>query len=323
MPAQRTLDVAVVMDPIGAIRTAKDSTFAMLLEAQRRGHRLHYVLPGGLGLKDGLTQARCAPLQVRDDPNDWYTLGDQATRPLAGIDVVLMRTDPPVDAAYLHDTHLLSQAQREGVLVVNDPQGLRDLNEKLAAFLFPQCCPPTLVSRDATDLRTFVAEHREAVLKPLDGMGGRSIFRANADDPNLNVILETLIGAGHGHPGQLVMAQRYLPEIVDGDKRILLVNGEPVPYCLARIPQGKEFRGNLAAGGRGEGRPLSERDRWIAAQVGPELKRRGMIFVGLDVIGDWLTEVNVTSPTCIRELDKQFGLNIAGLLFDAMEATRA
>ncbi|MBS0213846.1 MAG: glutathione synthase [Proteobacteria bacterium] len=313
------LDIAVVMDPIDAIHVAKDSSFAMLLEARRRGHRLHYVLPGGLGLADGQPQARCAPLQVHDDPAHWFSLGETRTRPLRGIDAILMRTDPPVDAAYLHDTHILSLAQREGVLVVNDPQGLRDLNEKLAAFLFPQCCPPTLVSRDPAALRAFVEQHRQAVLKPLDGMGGRSIFRADAGDPNLNVILETLLGGSKSQPGQLVMAQRYLPEIVDGDKRILLVDGEAVPYCLARIPQGKEFRGNLAAGGRGEGRPLSERDRWIAAQVGPELKRRGMLFVGLDVIGDWLTEVNVTSPTCIRELDKQFGLNIAGLLFDAIE----
>jgi len=313
------LDVAVVMDPIAAIHVGKDSSFAMALEAQRRGHRLHYVLPGGLGLRDGRSQARMAPLQVRDDASDWYTLGEAATRPLAGIDVILMRTDPPVDAAYLHDTQVLSLAQAEGVLVVNDPQGLRDLNEKLAAFWFPQCCPPTLVSRDAAALREFVEQQGQAVLKPLDGMGGRSIFRASADDANLNVILETLIAAAHGKAGQMVMAQRYLPQIVDGDKRILLIDGEPVPYCLARIPQGKEFRGNLAAGGRGEGRPLSERDRWIAAKVGPELKRRGMIFVGLDVIGDWLTEVNVTSPTCIRELDKQFGLNIAGMLFDVIE----
>jgi len=321
MPPSRTLDIAVVMDPIAGIRTAKDSTFAMLLEAQRRGHRLLYVAPGGLGMRDGRTEARMAALQVREHPDSWHTLGDFETLPLAGgIDVVLMRTDPPVDAAYVHDTQILSQAQSEGVLVVNDPRGLRDLNEKLAAFLFPQCCPPTLVSRDAAALKAFVAEHGQAVLKPLDGMGGRSIFRANADDPNLNVILETLIGGTRLHPGQMVMAQRYLPEIADGDKRILLVDGEPVPYCLARIPQGKEFRGNLAAGGRGEGRPLTERDRWIAAQVGPELKRRGMLFVGLDVIGDWLTEVNVTSPTCIRELDKQFGLNIAGLLFDVIEA---
>jgi len=322
------LEVAVVMDPITSIKTAKDSTFAMLLEAQRRGHRLYYVSPGGLGLRDGRPQANCAPLQVHEHPDRWHTLGEYVTRPLSGLDVVLMRTDPPVDAAYVHDTQILSLAQREGVLVVNDPRGLRDLNEKLAAFEFPHCCPPTLVSRDIAALRAFIVEHAQAVLKPLDGMGGRSIFRASAGDPNLNVILETLIyggliGAGYGKPGQLVMAQRYLPEIRDGDKRILLIDGEPVPYCLARIPQGNEFRGNLAAGGRGEGRPLTERDRWIAAQVGPELKRRGMLLVGLDVIGDWLTEVNVTSPTCIRELDAQFGLNIAGLLFDAIEARRA
>jgi glutathione synthase len=319
MPPRRTLDVAVVMDPIGSIRIAKDSTFAMLLEAQRRGHRLHYVRPGGLGLREGRTMAECASLHVEDDPTGWFSLGEFAEIPLGRMDVVLMRSDPPVDAAYLHATQILSMAQREGALIVNDPQGLRDLNEKLAAFEFPQCCPPSLVSRDPAALRAFVAEHGEAVLKPLDGMGGRSIFRARAGEDNLNVILETLTGNGR----EMALAQRYLPEIVDGDKRILLVDGEPVPYCLARIPQGNEFRGNLAVGGRGEGRPLSERDRWIAAQVGPEMKRRGMLFVGLDVIGDWLTEVNVTSPTCIRELDKQFGLNIAGLLFDAIEARRA
>ncbi len=309
-------DVAVVMDPIGSIKIAKDSTFAMLLEAQRRGHRLHYISPGGLGVADEVSVARIAPVQVRDDPTGWYTLGEARQRPLAEMDVVLMRKDPPVDTEYLHDTHILSLAQGEGVLVVNDPQGLRDLNEKLAALLFPQCCPPILVSRDAAALRAFVAEHGQCVLKPLDGMGGRSIFRAAAGEPNLNVILETLIDGGR----HLAMAQRYLPAIRDGDKRILLIDGEPVPWCLARIPQGGEFRGNLAVGGRGEGRPLSERDRWIAAQVAPELKRRGMLFVGLDVIGDWLTEVNVTSPTCIRELDAQFGLNIAGTLFDAIEA---
>ena len=313
-----SLHVAVVMDPIGAIKIAKDSSFAMLLEAQRRGHRLDYVLPGGLGVQGSRPVARLAALQVADDPAGWYRLGEPRTQPLADVDVILMRTDPPVDAAYLHDTHVLSLAQDAGVLVVNDPRGLRDLNEKLAALLFPQCIPPTLVSRDSAALRAFVAEHGHCVLKPLDGMGGRSIFQVRQGDQNLNVILETLRGDGR----QLVMAQRYLPEISAGDKRILLIEGEPVPYCLARIPQGEEFRGNLAAGGRGEGRPLSDRDRWIAAQVGPELRRRGMIFVGLDVIGDYLTEVNVTSPTCIRELDHQFGLNIAGQLFDAIEARR-
>ncbi len=311
------LDIVVVMDPIGSIKIAKDSTFAMLLEAQRRGHRLHYVLPGGLSLRDGRCSAATASLTVRDDPKDWFELGRTSQIEPGPGHVVLMRKDPPVDADYLHDTHLLGFAQRAGAQVVNDPQGLRDFNEKLAAQEFPQCCPPTLVSRDATALKAFVAEHGDAVLKPLDGMGGRSIFRIRAGDANLNVILETLTEGGR----HLAMAQRYLPEIVDGDKRILLVDGEPVDYCLARIPQGDEFRGNLAAGGRGEGRPLSDRDRWIATQVGPEMKRRGMRFVGLDVIGDYLTEVNVTSPTCIRELDAQFGLNIAGLLFDAIEAT--
>lgn len=313
------LDVVVVMDPIASIKPAKDSTFAMLLEAQRRGHRLHYALPGSLAVVDGTAQATTAPLEVRDSKTDWFGLGAAAARAFAAGDLVLMRKDPPVDADYLHDTQILGLARRQGARVVNDPQGLRDLNEKLAALLFPQCCPPTLVSRESAALKAFVNAHGEAVLKPLDGMGGRSIFRAHAGEPNLNVILETLTGGG----AHLAMAQRYLPEIRDGDKRILLVDGEPVEYCLARIPQGDEFRGNLAAGGRGEGRPLSERDRWIAAQVGPEMRRRGMRFVGLDVIGDWLTEVNVTSPTCIRELDAQFGLNIAGRLFDALESTPA
>lgn len=309
-------NVVVVMDPIASIKIAKDSTFAMLLEAQRRGHRLFYVLPGGLTLRGGVAFADIAALTVRDDKSDWFELGTASQHALTRGDVVLMRKDPPVDADYLHDTHILGFAQRAGALVVNDPQGLRDFNEKLAALEFPECCPPTLVSRSAAALKAFVAEHGDAVLKPLDGMGGRSIFRARAGDTNLNVILETL--TGHGR--HLAMAQRYLPEIVEGDKRILLVDGEPVDYCLARIPQGDEFRGNLAAGGRGEGRPLSERDRWIAARVGPAMRERGMLFVGLDAIGDYLTEVNVTSPTCIRELDAQFGLNIAGLLFDAIEA---
>ncbi|MET0718581.1 MAG: glutathione synthase [Pseudoxanthomonas sp.] len=309
------LDVVVVMDPIGAIKIAKDTTFAMLLEAQRRGHRLHYVVPGGLSLRDGKALARVAPLTVQDDKAGWFALGDAVELAFGPGQVVLMRKDPPFDDQYLYDTHILGIAQNAGALVVNDPQGLRDFNEKLAALLFPQCCPPTLVSRDPAALKAFVAEHGEAVLKPLDGMGGRSIFRAHAGDSNLNVILETLVGDGN-----LTLAQRFIPGIKDGDKRILLVDGVPVDYVLARIPQGDEFRGNLAAGGRGEGRPISDRDRWIAEQVAPEMKRRGMLFVGLDVIGDYLTEVNVTSPTCVRELDAQFGLNIAGMLFDAIES---
>ena len=310
------LDIVVVMDSIESIKIAKDSTFAMLLEAQRRGHGTWYVFPGGLALAEGRATARVAPLTVREDPRHWFDLGSPSQMMLGPGHVVLMRKDPPVDDEFIHDTQILSFAQRAGALVVNDPQGLRDYNEKLAALLFPQCCPPTLVTRDAAALKSFVADHGQAVLKPLDGMGGRSIFRVDHGDTNANVILETLTGGGRS----LAMAQRYLPQISAGDKRILLVDGEPVDYCLARIPQGDEFRGNLAAGGRGEGRPLSERDRWIAAEVGPEMKRRGMVFVGLDVIGDYLTEVNVTSPTCIRELDAQFGLNICASLFEAIEA---
>jgi glutathione synthase len=231
------------------------------------------------------------------------------------MDQVLMRKDPPVDADFLHDTQVLSAAQRQGAAVTNDPAGLLELNEKLAALMFPACIPPTLVSREAAEFKAFAAEHGEVVLKTLDGMGGRSIFRSRHGDPNFNVILETLTADGR----HLAMAQRFLPEIADGDKRVLLVDGEPVSHCLARIPQGTEFRGNLAAGGRGEVRPLTERDREIAAIVGPEMKRRGMRFVGLDVIGGHLTEVNVTSPTCIREIDAGAGLNIAGTLFDALE----
>ncbi|HXH00641.1 MAG TPA: glutathione synthase [Xanthomonadaceae bacterium] len=314
-------EIVVVMDPIGSIKPVGNTTFAILLEAQRRGHPLWYVGPRGLSVRDGMAYATMAPLQVRDTGRDWFSLGESETRPLQVGQTVLMRRDPPVDSDYLHETQILSLAQRAGALVVNDPRGLRDMNEKLAALMFPQCCAPTLVSRDPAALKAFVEEQADAVLKPLDGMRGRSIFRARAGDQNLNVIVETLLGTDRAEDApQLVMAQRYLPEIAQGDKRILLVDGSPVEVCLARIPQGGDFRGNLAVGGRGEGRPLSERDRWIAAQVGPALRKAGMLFVGLDVIGDYLTEINVTSPTGMRELDAQFGLNIAGRLFDAVEA---
>lgn len=310
------LDVIVVMDPIASIQPAKDTSLALLLAASRRGHRLHYVLPGGLGVQDGRAVAHVATLTVRDDTAQWFELGARSRIAFAPGHVVLMRTDPPVDADYLHDTHLLGLAQAQGALVVNDPQGLRDLNEKLAALLFPACCPPTVVSRMAADLRAFVAAEGDCVLKPLDGMGGRSIFRTHAGDPNLNVILETLTGGGR----HLALAQRYLPEITHGDKRILLIDGEPVDHCLARIPQGGDFRGNLAVGGRGEVRPLTQRDRWIAAQVGPALRRRGMRFVGLDVIGDWLTEINVTSPTGLRQIEAATGQALGERLFAALEA---
>lgn len=309
--------VAVLMDPIETIHVKKDSTFAMMLEAQRRGYRVLYLKQGDLALRDGIAWARMATLSVTDDADNWYALDAAQWQPMRGIDLVLARKDPPVDMAFMYDTLVLEQAQRDGVRVVNDPRGLRDCNEKLFALHFPQCCAPSVVTRDAGELKRFAGEHGDVVLKPLDGMGGRGIFRTCADDPNLNVIIETLLGPTN----HFTIAQKYLPEIRDGDKRILMINGEPVPYALARIPQGTDFRGNLAAGGRGEGRPLTERDRWIAAQVGPELKRRKLTLVGLDVIGDWLTEINVTSPTCLRELDAQFGLNIAGMLFDAIEAT--
>ncbi|MEO6926995.1 MAG: glutathione synthase [Rhodanobacter sp.] len=315
-----TLSVAVLMDPIGAIKVAKDTSLAMLLEAGRRGHTLHYFEQGDLALRDGVPWARLAALTVSDDPQHWYTLGQPQWRALREVDVVLMRKDPPVDAQFIYDTMVLEVAQRDGVLVVNNPQALRDCNEKLFALAFPQCIVPTLVARDPAELRRFAAEHGEVVLKPLDGMGGRGIFRVRHGDSNLNSMLETLLGGdSHGVGRQMAIAQKYIPEISAGDKRILVVDGEPVPYALARIPQGDEFRGNLAAGGRGEGVPLSERDRWIVGQVAPELRRRGLLFVGLDVIGDYLTEINVTSPTCVRELDNQFGLNIAGQLFDVIE----
>ncbi len=315
-----TLSVGVLMDPIGAIKMAKDTSLAMLLEAARRGHSLHYFEQRDLALRNGMPWVRSAPLRVHDDPQRWHTLGQPQWRDLRELDVVLMRKDPPVDAQFIYDTMVLELAQRAGVMVVNDPQALRDCNEKLFALAFPQCIAPTLVARDPAELRRFAAEHGEVVLKPLDGMGGRGIFRVRHGDSNLNSMLETLLGGdGHGANRQLVMAQKYIPEISAGDKRILVVEGEPVPYALARIPQGDEFRGNLAAGGRGEGMPLTERDRWIAAQVAPELRRRGLLFVGLDVIGDYLTEINITSPTCVRELDAQFGLNIAGQLFDVIE----
>ncbi|AGG88022.1 MULTISPECIES: glutathione synthase [Rhodanobacter] len=315
-----TLSVGVLMDPIGAIKAAKDTSFAMLLEARRRGHSLHYFEQGDLALRDGEPWARIAPLDVREDPQRWYTLGPASWRDLRELDVVLMRKDPPVNAQFIYDTMVLQAAQRGGVAVVNDPRSLRDCNEKLFSLEFPQCIVPTMVSRDAGELRRFTAEHGEVVLKPLDGMGGRGIFRARTGDGNLNSMLETLLGGdAHGEGRQFTVAQRYIPQISAGDKRILVIDGEPVPYALARIPQGDEFRGNLAAGGRGVGVPLSERDRWIVSQVAPELRRRGLLFVGLDVIGDYLTEINVTSPTCVRELDAQFGLNIAGQLFDVIE----
>jgi glutathione synthase len=314
-----TLSVGVLMNPIGALKIKKDSTFAMLLEAQRRGHGLHYATEADLALRDGAAWARLTPLKVRDDPKAWFELGDPRWRPLAELDLFLARKDPPVDAAYLHDTLVLDLAERAGLMVVNRPAALRDANEKLYALHFPQCCPPTRVSRDMEELREFVAAVGSVVLKPLDGMAGQSIFKSQRDDPNLNVILETLTHEGR----EFALAQKFIPEARLGDKRILLVAGEPVPFALARIPQGSDFRGNMARGGKPVAQPLSERDRWICGQVAAELVKRGLWFVGLDVIGDYLTEINVTSPTGIRELDQQCDLNISRALFDVLEAELA
>ncbi|WP_144175316.1 glutathione synthase [Pseudomonas sp. Kh13] len=307
--------LGIVMDPIASISYKKDSSLAMLLAAQARGWSLFYMEQRDLYLGAGQARAQMRPLKVFADPARWFELGEEQDSALADLDVILMRKDPPFDMEFVYSTYLLEQAEREGVLVVNRPQSLRDCNEKLFATQFPQCMSPTLVSRRADILREFATTHGDVILKPLDGMGGTSVFRHRPGDPNLSVILETLTQ----HGGQQIMAQAYLPEIKDGDKRILMIDGEPVDYCLARIPASGETRGNLAAGGRGEARPLTERDRWIAAQVGPTLREKGLLFVGLDVIGDYLTEINVTSPTCIREIDAAYNTDIGGQLMDAID----
>ena len=307
--------VGIVMDPIAGISYKKDSSLAMLLAAQDRGWTLFYMEQQDLYLNEGKARARMKPLKVFANPEKWFELDAETDTALSDLDVILMRKDPPFDMEFVYSTYLLEQAERDGVLIVNKPQSLRDCNEKLFATQFTQCTPPTVVSRRADVLREFAAEHGDVILKPLDGMGGTSIFRHRVGDPNLSVILETLTANGT----QQIMAQGYLPAIKDGDKRILMIDGEPVPYCLARIPAAGETRGNLAAGGRGEARPLSDKDRWIAAQVGPTLREKGLLFVGLDVIGEHLTEINVTSPTCIREIDNAFGTNIGALLMDAIE----
>lgn len=310
---QRT--IGIVMDPIDRINTKKDSSLAMMLAAQQRDWQILYMEQQDLFLSEGKVFAEMRSLRVFDDPEYWFELGEKVTRPITDVDAILMRKDPPFDMEYIYSTYLLEQAQAAGVLIINDPQSLRDANEKLFTAWFPQCCPPTLVTRQKHLIKAFQQTHSDIILKPLDGMGGASIFRINQGDPNFSVIVETL--SEHGR--RSVMAQKYLPAIKDGDKRILLINGEPVPYALARIPAEGETRGNLAAGGRAEGRPLTDRDRWICEQVGPKLREKGLIFVGLDVIGDYLTEINVTSPTCIRELDRQFGINIGADLMTAID----
>ncbi len=306
--------LGIVMDPIDQISFKKDSSLAMLLSAQARGWSLFYMEQQDLYQHMGEARARMRPLKVFNDSECWFELGDELDEPMGDLNVILMRIDPPFDNEFLYSTYLLEQAENAGSLVVNRAQSLRDCNEKLFATLFPQCTPATIVSRRADILRKFAAEHGDVILKPLDGMGGSSIFRHLKGDPNLSVILETLTANGT----QQIMAQQYLPAIKDGDKRILMIDGEPVPYSLARIPAAGETRGNLAAGGRGVAQPLTDKDRWIAEQIGPELRKRGLLFVGLDVIGEHLTEINVTSPTCIREIDAAFDTKIGDQLMDAI-----
>ena len=315
--------VAIVMDPLASLALKKDSTLAIIRACQLRGLDVFYLRQEDLHLWQNEACGMMSPLRLREDfcagleasiaGEDWFELGEETRRPLKDMDIIMMRKDPPFDMEYIYATYLLERAEEQGALVINKPASLRDCNEKFFATAFTDCIPPLVVSRRADILKAFHAEHKNVIYKKLDGMGGASIFRVMENDPNLSVVIETLTE----HGTQQIMAQVYIPEIVDGDKRILLVDGEAVPYALARIPSAGETRGNLAAGGRGEGRPLTDRDRMIAERVGPELKRRGLMFVGIDVIGDYLTEINVTCPTCIRELDAQFSLDIAGNLMDA------
>ena len=307
--------LGVVMDPIDTIKPKKDSTLAMLLAAQRRGWDIVYLRQQDLEVRDGAPLGRGARLTVRDDSERWFEIGAQWTGGLEELDALLMRKDPPFDMEYIYTTYILELAENRGLLVVNKPSSLRDINEKAYTAWFPHCTPPTVVTRSRAVLLEFLKEQGKVVLKPFDGMGGRSIFVVAAGDLNTNVIIETLTDDGR----RFTLAQRYIPEIAQGDKRVLLIDGEPVDYALARIPAPGESRGNLVMGAKGEGRPLTERDRWLCAQVGPTLAAKGVLFAGLDVIGDYLTEINVTSPTGIRELDRQFDIDIAAKLFDAID----
>jgi glutathione synthase len=308
--------LGVVMDPMHLIAPAKDSTLAMLLEVQARGWELWYFEQQDLSLRDGNPVGNARALTVSDSGTAWFSLGEPCTMALGGLDLILMRKDPPFDTEYIYTTYILERAEQCGALVVNRPASLRDINEKAFTAWFPQCCPPTLIARSMADMRAFIAEHGKVVIKPLHGMGGRSIFVIQQGDNNANVILETMTDYGTRH----AIAQRFVPEITRGDKRIILVDGEPVGLVLARIPPADDNRGNLVMGAQPEVRPLTGRDRWICAEVGPVLRERGVLFAGLDVIGDYLTEINVTSPTGIRELAKLGGLNVARQLADTLEA---
>lgn len=312
----RALRIAIVMDPISHIKPAKDSTLAMMLAAQKRGHHLFYIQQADLWLRDGIAWGRICPITVQDSNEHWASLGETRVEKLDQMDVVLMRKDPPFDMEYIYTTYILERAEAAGVLVLNKPSGLRDMNEKVYTAWFAQCCAPTLITRNMDDMQAFLKEHQQIVCKPLHGMGGRSIFVINQADKNARVIFETMTNYGQ----QFAIVQKYLPEIVDtGDSRILIIDGEPAPYALARIPASTDHRGNLAAGAQGKGRELNERDRWLVSQIGPVLREQGMLFVGIDVIGGFVTEINVTSPTGIRELDKQFNCDIASDFIKAIE----
>ena len=314
--AENPLRIGIVMDPIQSIAPYKDSSLAMLLEAERRGADIHYFEQKDLSLVSGKALGQSTLLHVRDDNDDWFDLGDQGQVALGDLDAILMRKDPPFDMEYIYTTYILDRARDEGALVVNAPQALRDMNEKAYTAWFPQCTPPTLITRSMEEMKAFLNEHQRVVAKPLDGMGGRSIFALQQGDKNANVIFETLTNYGT----EFAVTQVFVPEINAGDKRILLIEGEAIPYALARIPTGDDHRGNMVAGAVTRGQELSDRDQWICEQVGPALRDAGVLFAGIDVIGDYLTEVNVTSPTGIRELDEQFDLNIAGNMFDAIQA---
>ena len=313
--AEKSLKIGIVMDPIHSITPYKDSSLAMLLEAERRNAEIHYFEQKDLSLVSGKALGQSTLLHVRDDNDDWFELGEQQKIELGDLDAILMRKDPPFDMEYIYTTYVLDRAQLAGAQVVNAPQALRDMNEKAYTTWFPQCTPATLITRSMGEMKDFLSEYDRIVAKPLDGMGGRSIFAVQKGDKNANVIFETLTNYGT----EFAVTQEFVPEITEGDKRILLIDGEPIPYALARIPTGDDQRGNMVAGAVTRGQELSERDQWICEQVGPALHDAGVLFAGIDVIGDYLTEVNVTSPTGIRELDTQFGLNIAGQLFDAIE----
>ncbi len=310
-----TIKLGVVMDPISQVNVKKDSSMAMMFEAQKRGYEIYYMEMKDLYLDQGQCRASASIVRVFDNPEHWYELDEPKDIAVSELDAVLMRKDPPFDTEFIYATYMLERAEVEGTLIVNKPQSLRDCNEKLFTAWFADLTPKTLVTRSSERIRKFHDEEQDIIIKPLDGMGGSSIFRIGPNDPNVGVILETLTN----HGSQYAMVQEYMAAITEGDKRILIVNGEPMPYCLARIPAQGETRGNLAAGGRGEARPLSPTDKLIADTIGPELKKRGLYFVGLDVIGDKVTEINVTSPTCIREIQAAYPINISGKLMDAIE----